>query len=83
MKALIDIPNDINQTLNIIKAKNNLKNKVEAISLVVNYYTKNELEPELRPDFINKVLYDSKKEKSSDYKKFNSVEDLNNYIKGK
>jgi hypothetical protein len=83
MKALLDLPIDINQTLNIIKAKNNLKNKVEAISVVVKYYADLELEPELRPDFIKKVLSDNKKDKSSNYKKFHSVNDLDNYIKGK
>ena len=56
MKALIDLPTEINQTLNIIKAKRNLKNKVEAISLVVKFYAENELEPELRPDFIKELL---------------------------
>lgn len=76
MKALIDIPNDINQTLNIIKAKNNLKNKVEAISLVVSYYTKNELEPELRPDFIKKIEKGDKKYKLGTGFKFSKVSDV-------
>jgi hypothetical protein len=35
MKELIDLPIEINQTLNIIKAQHNLKNKAEAITLVV------------------------------------------------
>ena len=39
MKALIDLPIEINQTLNIIKAQHNLKNKAEAITLVVKKYS--------------------------------------------
>jgi hypothetical protein len=76
MKALINIPNDINQTLNIIKAKNNLKNKVEAISLVVNYYSKNELEPELRPEFIKKINEGDKNYKLGSGFKFNKISDI-------
>jgi pyruvate-formate lyase-activating enzyme len=76
MKALINIPNDINQTLNIIKAKNNLKNKVEAISLVVSYYSENELEPELRLDFIKKIADSDKKYKLGSGFKFNKLNDV-------
>lgn len=83
MKALLDLPVDVNQTLNIIKAKNNLKNKVETISVVVKYYAENNLEPELRPDFVKRVLSDSKKDKLLDYEEFDSVKDLDKYIKKK
>lgn len=76
MKALIDIPVDINQSLNIIKAKKNLKNKVEAISLVVEYYVKNELEPELRPDFVKKIEKGDKNYKLGTGFKFNKVNDI-------
>ncbi len=83
MKTLLDLPTNINQTLNIIKAKNNLKNKAETISVVVRYYAENQLEPELRPEFIERVLRDSKKDKASDYRVFKSTKDLNNFIKKK
>ncbi len=56
MKALLDIPEEINQTLNIVKAQHKLKNKVEAISLVVNTYKEEHMEPELRPEFVEKIL---------------------------
>jgi hypothetical protein len=83
MKVLLDLPVDVNQTLNIIKAKYNLKNKAETISVIVKYYTENELEPELRLDFIKKVLSDSKNDKPSDFKRFNSTKELDKYIRGK
>jgi len=55
MKALLDIPQDVNQTLNIIKAQHNLKNKVEVITLIVNTYKNEHMEPELRPEFVEKI----------------------------
>jgi hypothetical protein len=55
MKALLDIPQDVNQTLNIIKAQHNLKNKVEAIALIVNTYKEEHMEPELRPEFVKEM----------------------------
>lgn len=55
MKALLDIPQEINQTLNIVKAQHNLKNKVEAITLIVETYANEHMEPELRPEFIEKI----------------------------
>ena len=55
MKALLDIPKEVNQTLNIIKAQNNLKNKVEAITLVVDRYKEEHMEPELRPEFVERI----------------------------
>ena len=61
MKALIDLPIEINQTLNIIKAQHNLKNKAEAITLVVQKYSDDNLEPELRPDFVKKILANENK----------------------
>lgn len=56
MKALVDLPIEINQTLNIIKAQFNLKNKAEAISLVVNKFKEDCMEPELRPEFVKKIM---------------------------
>lgn len=55
MKALLDIPEEVNQTLNIVKAQHKLKNKVEAIALVVNTYKTEHMEPELRPEFVEKI----------------------------
>ena len=55
MKALLDIPQEVNQTLNIVKAQHSLRNKVEAIALVVNVYKQEHMEPELRPEFVEKI----------------------------
>ncbi|RJQ20363.1 DUF2683 domain-containing protein [Candidatus Woesearchaeota archaeon] len=72
MKALLDLPNDINQTLNIIKAQHNLKNKAQAITLVVKTFREEHMEPELRPEFVQKI-------QSTEHQKgihFSSIEGL-------
>ncbi len=78
MKALLDIPQEINQTLNIIKAQHNLKNKVEAITLVVTVYKNEHIEPELRPEYIEK-LKKLEKEKGIP---FRNIAELRKIIEG-
>lgn len=56
MKALIDLPVEINQVLNIVKAQYNLRNKAEAITKVVGLYMEEHMEPELRPQFVQKIM---------------------------
>lgn len=71
VKAIIDISEDANRVLNIIKAKENLKDKSHAINLIVTLYGKEMLEPELRPEFIKELL-EAQKEKTvkvSDFSK--------------
>jgi hypothetical protein len=60
MKAIIDIPKDINGTLGIIKIQNNFKNKSETISAVVRVYESLFLDEALNKDFVNKILKISK-----------------------
>ena len=51
VQAVIDIPEKINRVLNVVKAKHGLKDKSEAITLVVNEYEQEFLEPQLRPEY--------------------------------
>ena len=53
VKAIVNIDEDANRILNIVKAKENLKDKSEVINLILNTYGKEILEPELRPEFIS------------------------------
>jgi hypothetical protein len=55
VQAVIDIDDKTNRVLNIIKAKFGLKDKSQAINLVVNEYEQNFLEPELRPEYKVKL----------------------------
>jgi len=56
VKAIIDITNETNQILNIIKARQSLNDKSAAINFIVEEYGESIMEPELRPEFIEKML---------------------------
>ena len=55
VQAMINISPEANHVLNIVKARYALKDKSEAIVKVVEAYGQNILEPELRPEFIEKM----------------------------
>ena len=44
-----------NRVLGIVKAKYGLKNKNQALNLVIDAYEQEMLEPELRPEYIKKL----------------------------
>ncbi len=50
VKAVIDIKEETNKILNIIKAKYGLKDKSSAIDKLVEEYAKQVLEPGLKPE---------------------------------
>ena len=56
VQAVININEHTNRVLNIVKAKFGLKDKSQAINLVVNEYEENSLEPELRPEYKTKLV---------------------------
>ncbi len=56
VKAIVNITENANRILNIVKAKENLKDKSDAINLILNIYGKEMLESELRPEFIKELL---------------------------
>jgi metal-responsive CopG/Arc/MetJ family transcriptional regulator len=62
-QALIKLNENINRVLNIVKAKYDLKDKSETIEFIVKKYIEYENEPELKPEFIEKIKK-IKKEKS-------------------
>ena len=54
VQALVKIGEHTNMVLNVVKAKYGLRDKGEAIEFVVNKYIREE-EPELKPEFIEKL----------------------------
>jgi len=78
VQAMINITEHANRVLNIIKAKYGLKDKSEAIVLVVNGYEESILEPELRPEYIQK-LEKIEKEKGIPFK---NIIELRKIIEG-
>ena len=76
VQAIIDIEDQTNRVLNIVKAKFGLKDKSEAINVMAEQYEKELLEPQLRPEYMEK-LRSIKKQKGIHFK---SVNELRNHI---
>jgi hypothetical protein len=55
VQALIELDENTNRVLNIVKAKYGFKDKGEAVQFVVSSYIEIEDEPELKPEFIEKI----------------------------
>jgi hypothetical protein len=69
VQAIINIDEKTNRVLNILKAKYGLKDKSQAIDLMAQQYEKEILEPELRPEYIQKMKK-RQKEKTVEIKNF-------------
>ena len=55
VKAIIDISEEANRILNILKAKYGLKDKSHAINIMAEKYEEELLEPQLRPEYVKKA----------------------------
>ena len=55
VQAIINLSAHTNHILNIIKAKYDLRTKSEAIEVMAEQYEEDILEPELRPEYIEKA----------------------------
>lgn len=71
VKAIVNINESANRVINIVKAKENLNDKSDAINVIIEAYGKEMLEPELRPEFIKELL-EAQKEKTVKVKDFAS-----------
>lgn len=72
VQAVINLEEKEDRVLNIVKGKFGLKNKSEAINLIINEYEQEFLEPELRPEFIEEMKRIEKEKTIS----FKNIEDL-------
>jgi hypothetical protein len=55
VKSLIDLNERESRIINIVKAKYGLKDKNQALSIIIKRYEECELEPELRPEFVKEI----------------------------
>jgi len=78
VKALVQIGDNTNRVLNIIKAQYGLKDKGEAIEYIVDWYIENKDEPELRPEFIEKMkkIMKEKRIRVDDFEKRYGLKDV-------
>ena len=77
VQAMIEIPEEANHILNIVKARYNLKTKSEAITKIVIECGENIIEPELRPEYLEKLR---RIEKEGYGETFKSIEELRKKI---
>lgn len=54
-QALVELSEGSNRVLNIVKAMYNLKDKSEAVEMVIKHFIHCIGEPELRPEFIERI----------------------------
>jgi hypothetical protein len=69
VQALVDLREETNRVLNVVKAKHGLRTKSEAIELVIRAYAEELLEPELRPEYVER-LKGIEKERSATVRDF-------------
>jgi len=67
VQNIINLGENEDRILNVVKAQHGLKNKSQAIELILNIYGENFLEPEIRPEFLKK-LSEIDKEKGVPFK---------------
>jgi len=80
VQNIVNLGEREDRVLNIVKAKFGLKTKSDAIALVTKAYEDTFLEPELKPEYIEKL---NKIKKEGKYIKFSSIEELDKHIKSK
>jgi len=76
VQAIINLGEREDRVLTIIKGKYGLKNKSEAVNLVLDKFEQELLEPGLRPEYKEELLKIDK----SKFKRFSSVADLKKEI---
>jgi|TARA_B100001971_G_C18075108_1_gene475225 DNA topoisomerase IA len=76
VQAIITINEHEDRILNIVKGKYGLKNKSEAVRLVIDKFEEEFIEPELRPEYEKELL----KVDRGKFKKFSSIAELRREI---
>lgn len=78
VQNIIELGEREDRVLNIVKAKFGLKNKSEAVALITGVYEESFLEPELRPEYLEKL---QKIRKGKYSKVFASMEEFDEHMK--
>ena len=80
VQSIIDVGENEDRILNIVKAKYGLKNKSQAVAMIAKIYEDSFLEPELRPEYLEKL---KKIEKEGYGETFSSIEELKALVESK
>jgi hypothetical protein len=54
--ALLKLSSNASRALDVVKAKYHLKDKAEAVEMLVNKYIEDSGDPELRPEFLEELI---------------------------
>jgi hypothetical protein len=73
VQAVVNLGEHQDRLLTIIKGKFGLKNKSDAVNFIINKYGDDLLEPQLRPEYIDKIKTLEKKGKFSSYTTLSSL----------
>lgn len=76
VQAIVNLGEHQDRILTIIKGKYGLKNKSDAINLVISKFEEDNIEPELRPEYAKKL----EKIRKGNYIEFRSVDELRKSI---
>lgn len=70
VKSLVNFSERESRIINIVKAKYGLKDKSQALSIIIKRYEECELEPQLKPEFVKEIEETLKKGKYVKVKDF-------------
>ncbi len=70
VKSVINLSEQENRIVNVVKAKYGLKDKSQAISLILKRYEECALEPQFRPEFVKEI------QQTREHGKFVKVKDF-------
>jgi len=70
VKSIVELTERESRIINIVKAKYGLKDKSQALSIILKRYEEYELEPQFRPEFIEEIEDAKKKGKFVEVKDF-------------
>lgn len=76
VQAIVNLGEHEDRILTIIKGKFGLKNKSDAVNLVIDRFEEQLLEPQLRPEYKEKLLKIDK----GKFKRFSGVDELRREI---
>lgn len=76
VQALVELGEKEDRVITIVKGKYGLKNKSEAMNLIIDEFEQRCLEPELRPEYRDEL----QKIDQGKFKRFNTIEELRKEI---
>ena len=71
-KAVVELSDHANRVVNVVKARDGLKGKSEAIEKIVEEYEEKILDPAFRPEFVEEV----QRIRKGRFRKVRSLDDL-------